>query len=184
MINIFSFFLLSGNWCEENSDSVDSDDCIQQSSLIQFDESLNDDTPSCSSESFPLTENLDDELPSDPDSSGDESKQGTYNSLQQKVVNYLLKVKEENRVPQRTVQNIARATSHLFQGALVHLQEDLRKCLNANNIALDDICGGADCFDKVSHCLDGLEKGWIRIDGKLRCVVGSTTGLLCFHKAI
>lgn len=175
--------MFSGNWCEENSDSGDGDGCSLQSSLIQFDESLDDDTPSCSDESFPLTKNLDDALPSDLDSSGEKSEQDTYNLLQQKIVNYLLKVKEENRVPQRTVQNIARATSHLFQGALVHLQDDLRVCLNANNIALDDIPGAADCFDKVSHCLDGLEKGWIHIDGKLQCVVGSTLELLCFYKA-
>lgn len=99
MIIFFSFFLLSGNWCEENSDSVDGDDCSLQLSLIQFEESLEDDTPSCSYESFLLTENLDDVLPSDPDSSGDESEQGTYNLLQQKIVNYLLKIKEKNRVP-------------------------------------------------------------------------------------
>lgn len=68
-------------------------------------------------------------------------------------------MKEENRMPQQTVQNIACATSHLFQGALACLQEDLRESLNADNIILDDIPGAADCFDKVSHCFDSLEKG-------------------------
>lgn len=92
--------MFSGNWCEENSDCGDGDDCSRQSSLIQFDESLDDDTTSCSDESFPLTKNLDDALPSDLDSSGEKSEQDTYNLLQQKIVNYLLKVKEENRVPQ------------------------------------------------------------------------------------
>ena len=134
-------------------------------------------TPSCSYESFQLSENQEDGFPSDPVSSDDESKHGTCDSLQRKIVNYLVKVKEENRIPQRTVQNIAYATSRLFQGALVYLQEDLRECLNADNIELNDIPGAVDCFDKISHCLDGLEKGWIHTDGKLQCVVGSTIGI-------
>lgn len=163
--------MFSGNWCVVDSDSVDADESSLSSSLIQCANSAEDDTPSCSYESFPTTENQDGGFSSGSDSD-DESEHGPCNLLQQKIVNYLVKVKEENRMPQRTVQNIAYATSRLFQGALVYLQEDLSECLNADNIVLDDIPGATACFEKVSHCLDGLEKGWIHTDGKLRCVIG------------
>ena len=55
----------------------------------------------------------------------DESDHGTAISLQQRALNYLVKIKEENRIPQRTVENIAFATSRLFQGALHNLKKSL-----------------------------------------------------------
>mgnify|MGYP000376861563 CR=1 FL=1 len=173
----FLFFMSLGNWCEKDGDSVDGS---LSSPEIQNAESAEDDMPFCCYESFQQAENEDEIFPSDPDSSDSdtEPESDTCDLLQQKIVNYLVKIKEENRMPQQTVKNIAYATSHLFKGALVYLQEDLRECLNADNIVLDDIPGAADCFDKVSHCLDGLEKGWIHTThGKLQCVVSSMTGI-------
>ena len=39
-------------------------------------------------------------------------------------------------------------------------------------VVLEDIPGATDCFDELSDCFDGLEKGWLPSDEKLPCVVG------------
>ena len=107
-----------------------------------------------------------------------ESEHGTCSTLQQRALNYLVKIKEENRIPQRTVENIAFATSWLFQGALHNLQRCLTETLQSANIVLEDITEVTECFKELSDCFDGLAKGWLPGDGELPCVVGKHQELM------
>ena len=167
-IIIIIHLLFQGNWCEayighhnEYNDSssltetVESADYADPSSYFQ---TLGDQE----------WESSDDNETED----NGESEHGTSTTLQHRALNYLVKIKEENRIPQRTVENIAFETSRLFQGALHNLQSSLTETLRNADVVLEDIPGAADCFDELSDCFEGLAKGWLPSDEKLPCVVG------------
>lgn len=159
-----------GNWCEV--DIGDQYGYNDSSLPIEAVESVDDDDDDADpTSSFKIfgdweEENWDDNETED----NGESEHGTSSTLRQRALNYLVKIKEENRIPQRTVENIAFATSRLFQGALHNLQRSLTETLQNANIVLEDITGATECFEELSDCFDGLAKGWLPGDVKLPCV--------------
>ena len=173
MKEIIIHLLVLGNWCEV--DIGDQYGYNDSSLPIEAVESVDDDDDDDPTSSFKIfgdweEENWDDNETED----NGESEHGTSSTLRQRALNYLAKIKEENRIPQRTVENIAFATSRLFQGALHNLQRSLTETLQNANIVLEDITGATECFEELSDCFDGLAKGWLPGDVKLPCVVGKT----------
>ena len=154
--------MFPGNWCEIHIGDYHDEHSV---SLLETDPSS----------SFQTLQDQEGECSANSEAEvNDESDHGTAISLQQRALNYLVKIKEENRIPQRTVENIAFATSRLFQGALHNLKKSLTETLQNADLVLEDIPGAIDCFDELSCCFDGLEKGWLPADEKLPCVVCNT----------
>ena len=163
--------LLLGNWCDLNIGDHDKDG--DSSSLSETVESADDMDAYADPSHFEASRDQEGDSSSDNESEeSSKSENVTGTALQQKALNYLVKIKEENRIPQRTVENIAFATSRLFQGALLNLRRNLAQTLRNADVVMEDIPGATDCFEELSDCFDGLEKGWLPSDAKLPCVVG------------
>ena len=165
--------LFLGNWCELNIGGHDKDS--DSFSLTETVESADDMDVYADRSYFEAPRDQEGDSSSDNESEeSSKSENVTGTALQQKALNYLIKIKEENRIPQRTVANIAFATSRLFQGALFNLRRNLAQTLQNADVVLEDIPGATDCFDELSDCFDGLGKGWLPSDEKLPCVVRRT----------
>ena len=176
--------LFSGNCCELNIG--DHDKYSDSLPLTETVESADDTDAYADSSSFKAPSDQEGDGSSDNESEeSGKSDNVTGTAIQQKALNYLVKIKEENRIPQRTVENIAFATSRLFQGALLNLKRKLAQSLQIVDVVLEDIPGATDCFDELSDCFDGLEKGWLPSDEKLPCVVGlNVARSFCFSAAL
>lgn len=170
--------MVLGNWCK--ADTGDHYGYNDSSLPIEAVESVHDDDDADAdlTSSFKILGDWEEENWDDNESEDVESEHGTSSTLQQRALNYLVKIKEENCIPQRTVENIAFATSRLFQGALHNLQRSLTETLQNANITLEDITGATECFEELSDCFDGQAKGWLPGDGKLPCVVGNHQDLM------
>ena len=176
--------LFLGNWCESNIGDHDKDsDSLALSETV---ESADDTDAYADPSSYEAPGGQEGDSSSDNESEDSgKSENVTGSAIQQKALNYLIKIKEDNRIPQRTVENIAFATSRLFQGALLNLRRNLAQTLQNADVILEDIPGATDCFDELSDCFDGLEKGWLPSDEKLPCVVGlDVTRSFCFSAVL
>lgn len=84
---------------------------------------------------------------------------------------YLLKVEEENRLTQTTVQNIAKATSEIFRFACSRLKRKIEKLKNKN---AERFPGIEAAFEDVASAFERLNAKWMFPEftrGKLPYVV-------------
>lgn len=72
---------------------------------------------------------------------------------------YLLKIKEENRLTQTTIQKVAQATSELFSVACRRLKRKVDEALNDANI--EELPGIEDAFEEVIAPFQQLDAKWM-----------------------
>lgn len=72
---------------------------------------------------------------------------------------YLLKVKEENRLTQTTIQNIAKATSELFSVACNRLKRKVKETLKDANV--ETMPGIKAAFEEVISPFEDLDAKWM-----------------------
>ena len=82
-------------------------------------------------------------------------------SVQDKAAKFLLKVKEENRLGQTTMQKITGAASKFFRGTLQMLKRKLTDSLeNEFNVESTDISGFEEAFEEIDDPFEGLNTAW------------------------
>ena len=77
-------------------------------------------------------------------------------SLHDLAVRYLIKVKEGNRLSNKATQNIAAATSQLFDIGFEQLEKRIEQSLSDVGLNIEDVPGISDCFDEILDPFDGL----------------------------
>ncbi|KAK3731003.1 hypothetical protein QZH41_018751, partial [Actinostola sp. cb2023] len=81
--------------------------------------------------------------------------------VQDKAAKFLLKVKEENRLGQTTMQKITGAASKFFRGTLQMLKRKLTDSLeNEFNVESTDISGFEEAFEEIDDPFEGLNTAW------------------------
>lgn len=72
---------------------------------------------------------------------------------------YLVKIKEENRLTQTTMERVAQATSDLFQVTLRKLKRKVEETLKDANI--DELPGLEDTFEEFNNPFEELQTKWM-----------------------
>lgn len=70
--------------------------------------------------------------------------------------NYLIKIKESNRLSNRATQNIACVTSALLGEACLQIEDKIKTSLEDANLNYEDIPGITEAFDNFANPFQGL----------------------------